>query len=70
MIFIIILIAVTLIIETFICSLNFPFTEKETPRDEMLKTEEQAGVLMVETENVKHEPYKTTDEIKVSVARQ
>lgn len=53
----------------FICSLNFPVTEKETPRDEMLKIEEEpAGVLMVETENVKHEPYKTTDEIKVSVA--
>ena len=44
----------------------FVFTDDATPQEEMLKEQILDGVLMVETENVKHEPYTTTDEIKAS----
>ncbi|XP_053406180.1 LOW QUALITY PROTEIN: lon protease homolog, mitochondrial-like [Mercenaria mercenaria] len=39
-----------------------------TAKEEMLKGQISDGVLMVETENVKHEPFTTTDEIKALTA--
>jgi hypothetical protein len=44
------------------------FSEDVSPQEEMLKGEILDGVLMVETENVKHEPFTTTDEIKVNTS--
>jgi len=50
----------------FVLGLNTLESEETTPREEMLNSEIPQDVLMVETENMKDEPFVSNNELKVS----